>query len=167
MEAKRLPESAPPAFQLSLRVRHPSVDPADLSREFMIEAEHSFRAGTPRRSATGVESVAAHSESYWLGVLKPSGTVIDVSFPGHAGSEWAQEQLTAVRNSLSGQLSLTTSRFLRTHAELLRRLRTEGGEIALLVTISSSEVNSFTLPAETSQLFGEMGVSLEFELAGE
>jgi hypothetical protein len=34
-----------------VRIRHPSIDPADLSREFKIEPEHSFRAGDARRAA--------------------------------------------------------------------------------------------------------------------
>jgi len=56
MEAQKIPKATPQAYQLSLRIRHPSMDPADISRALNIEAEHSFRAGDSRvrRSATGV-----------------------------------------------------------------------------------------------------------------
>ena len=36
-------------FQLSLRIKHPSMDPANISKELGIEPEHSFRAGQSRR----------------------------------------------------------------------------------------------------------------------
>ncbi|HTC16882.1 MAG TPA: hypothetical protein VK695_13860 [Steroidobacteraceae bacterium] len=157
------PESAP--FQLSLRVRHPGMDPAEISRAFAIEAEHSFRAGDARRSSSGVASSSVHVESYWLGELKPRGPLVDVSFPGDDRSKFAQKQLAAARRSLSWALSLSTSQFLAQHAELLRRIRAEGGEVSLLVSIFRDDVNSFTLAPEASRLFGELGITVEFELS--
>src|ERR1700746_929804 len=68
MEATKL-RPDPEPFQLSLRIRHPSLDPEELTREFNIEAAHCFRAGDPRASRTGIASV--HPESYWLGALNP------------------------------------------------------------------------------------------------
>jgi hypothetical protein len=70
MEAKKLSMPQPLPFQLSLRVRHPSMDPAELSRELGLEADHSFRAGDPRRSMNDTQSL--HGESYWLGSLDPT-----------------------------------------------------------------------------------------------
>jgi hypothetical protein len=49
MEARQASQPSYP-FQLSLRVRHPSIDPAAISRELQIEPEHSFRAGDLRDS---------------------------------------------------------------------------------------------------------------------
>src|SRR5215469_1766175 len=89
MEARKLrqPDSEP--FQLSLRIRHPSVDPDELSREFSIEAAHCFRAGDPRPSRTGIASV--HPESYWLGALSTASWPVDVLSGGSpvAGSSGA------------------------------------------------------------------------------
>lgn len=58
-------------FQLSLHVRHPSVDPAEISRELGLEATESFRAGEPRHSRSGVAATAVHGETYWVAVLDP------------------------------------------------------------------------------------------------
>src|ERR1700749_3711490 len=58
-------------FQLSLHVRHPSVDPAEISRELGLEATESFRAGQPRQSRSGVAATAVHGETYWVAVLDP------------------------------------------------------------------------------------------------
>jgi hypothetical protein len=58
-------------FQLSLHVRHPSVDPEEVSRELGLEAIESFRAGEPRQSRSGVAATSVHVETYWVAVLDP------------------------------------------------------------------------------------------------
>jgi hypothetical protein len=58
-------------YQLSLHVRHPSVDPAEISRELGLEATESFRAGEPRQSRSGLAATAVHGETYWVSVLDP------------------------------------------------------------------------------------------------
>jgi hypothetical protein len=168
MEAEQLSSSDTEGFQLSLRVRHPSMDPAEISRAFKIEPEHSFRAGGPR-AAGGVANAAVHSESYWLGMLGSMSDVADyLLFPTGQKPHIAEKQLALLRRSLSFALSLRASRFFSTHAELLRRIRSEGGNVTLLVTIYDGEVGSFTLAPEASRIFGDLGIAVEFELeAGE
>ncbi|HTC51989.1 MAG TPA: hypothetical protein VK700_08650 [Steroidobacteraceae bacterium] len=70
MMRKRAPAHVTP-FQLSLHVRHPSVDPDEISRELGLEATESFRAGEPRHSRSGVAATAVHGETYWVAVLDP------------------------------------------------------------------------------------------------
>jgi hypothetical protein len=165
MEATTLrqPDSEP--FQLSLRIRHPSLDPRELSREFSIEAAHSFRAGDPRPSRSGITSV--HPESYWLGALNTANWPVDVNFPGVSRLLSPQERfgVIATRN-LSWALSVST-RFFSAHAETLRRIGAEGGQVSLLITAPSSEVNGFSLGPAVSRVFSELGVALEFEFTGD
>jgi hypothetical protein len=59
------------SYQLSLHVRHPSVDPEEISRELALDATESFRAGEPRHSRSGVAATAVHGETYWVAVLDP------------------------------------------------------------------------------------------------
>ncbi len=59
------------SYQLSLHVRHPSVDPEEISRELGLDAIESFRAGEPRHSRSGVAATAVHGETYWVAVLDP------------------------------------------------------------------------------------------------
>ena len=40
MEARELPEPQPQAFELVLRIRHPSMDPEEISAQLQISAEH-------------------------------------------------------------------------------------------------------------------------------
>jgi hypothetical protein len=164
MEARGLSNPDPQPFQLSLRIRHPSIDPTDLSREFKIEAEHSYRAGDPRPTRSGIAPASVHAESYWLGTLNPAKWPPDISFPEHPRLQIAAEHLRATAtNSLGWALSLSTTRFFHLHAALLRRIRSEGGQISLLVTLSA-EVGSFSLLPEVSRAFGDFGVTVEFEL---
>ena len=165
MEARRLREPDSEPFQLSLRIRHPSLDPSELSREFSIEAAHSFRAGDPRASRSGITSV--HPESYWLGALNTASWPVDVNFPGVNRLLSAQERVGVIATrSLSWALSLST-RFFSAHAETLRRIGAEGGQVSLLVTAPSSEVNGFSLGPAVSGVFSELGVALEFEFTND
>src|SRR3569833_2225536 len=41
------------SYAMSLRVRHPNVDPAVLTKALHLEPLHCWRAGEPRRSASG------------------------------------------------------------------------------------------------------------------
>jgi hypothetical protein len=165
MEARRISTDYSEAFRLALRVRHPSMDPAELSRAFAIEPEYSFRAGSVRPSRSGTTTASVRSESYWLGELKATEPPLGPPFVGD--QRLAERQLEAARKSLTWTLSLTCIRVLKTHADLLRRIRSDGGEITLLVTIFGSEVGSFSLLPEASKVFGDLGVGLEFELAGQ
>jgi hypothetical protein len=71
MHVSKRPGPHATSYQLSLHVRHPSVDPEEISRELGLEATESFRAGEPRRSRSGVAATAVHGETYWAAVLDP------------------------------------------------------------------------------------------------
>jgi hypothetical protein len=167
MEARQLAESDLRPFQLSLRIRHPSMDPADLSREFKIEAEHFFRAGDPRPHRSGIAPASVHAESYWLGAIDPSRWPGDIlSFPGHPRLQNVHEHLrSSATNSFGWALSLCATWFFHSHAEALRRIRSDGGQISLLVALSAGEVGSFSLAPEVSRAFGELGITVEFEFS--
>lgn len=165
MEARKLSMSGPQPFQLSLRIRHPSIDPGELSREFKIEPEHSFRAGERRSSRSSIAPPSVHPESYWLGTLESAEWPLDISFPGNLRSQIAQEHLAAATQGLGMALSLSAIRFFDAHAETLRRIRSEGGQVSLLVAISTGEVTNFNLAPETSRVLGDLGITVEFELS--
>jgi hypothetical protein len=165
MEARKLAKRSHP-FQLSLRIRHPSLDPAEISGELGLPAEHSFRAGDPRLSRSGLAPASVHAESYWLGTLSPTEWPADLGFSAEPLRKIARERLgSAAIRSLGWALSLTAVRFLKGHGELLRRIHTEGGQTSLLVTISTAEASSFSLSPELSRVFSDLGVALEFEFS--
>jgi hypothetical protein len=165
MEARKLAKRSHP-FQLSLRIRHPSFDPAEISRELGLPAEHSFRAGDPRLSRSGLAPASVHAESYWLGALSPTEWPADPGFSAEPLPKIVRERLgSAATHSLGWALSLTAVRFFKVHGELLRRIHTEGGQASLLVTIATAEASGFSLSPEVSRVFSELGVALEFEFS--
>jgi hypothetical protein len=168
MAVPKLASQQPPPFQLSLRVRHPCMDPADISKELGIEPEHSFRAGQPRRSKSGLAPAAVHTESYWLAPLNHAPWFGNPSFAEFAEPlklAVTREHIdAAIARNLSGALGLCAMRFSKAHTGLLQTIRSGGGEISLLVTLSSAEVTSFSLAPQLSRMFGELGITLEFEI---
>jgi hypothetical protein len=166
MEARKLARPQPLPFELSLRIRHPSMDPAEVSRELGLEAKHSFRAGEPRR-ARGDATSPLHAESYWLGTLDPASWPADAWFSGLSKLDLAVKGLrhTVTRN-LGLALSLSARRFLRAKA-LFERIRLEGGQVCLLVALSPPAVESFSLTPEVSRLFSDLGMTLEFDLTSD
>jgi hypothetical protein len=168
MAATKLASLEPLPFQLSLRIKHPSMDPANISKGLGIEPEHSFRAGQSRRSKTGVAPVAVHTESYWLAPLNPASWFGNLPFEALPNVLVSQSMMdTAVARNLAWALGLCAVRFSKAHTELLQTIRSEGGEISLLVTLSSTAVSSFSLQPHVSRIFGELGIALEFEITSD
>jgi hypothetical protein len=71
----------------------------------------------------------------------------------------------AIARNLTWALSLCAARLSKLHGAPLHKIRSDGGEISLLVTLSPTAVSSFTLAPEISRMFGEMGIALEIEIA--
>jgi hypothetical protein len=158
MEAKKLSAGHPESFRLSLHIRHPSIDPAEISRELQIEAEQSFTAGEPRKSRTPA-STAVHTESYWVGMVTP-----DFSSRGGLSPQIEQNIRSALFGNLSTMLGWSCTRLVTGHRDFLRRINAEGGRMRLLVTLAPQALQGFTVSPEMSRLLGEFGIAVEFEL---
>jgi hypothetical protein len=167
MEARKLSHPRASPFQLSLRVRHPSLDPEEISSQLRMKAEHSFRAGDPRLSRSGLAPASVHAESYWLGALNPADWPADPAVADDPRVKIALERLPAVSRNLGWALSLCALRFASVHAALLRRIRAEDGQVSVLVTISTADVSGFSLMPEVTRVFSELGIALEFEFLNE
>jgi len=165
MEARKLSMSQPPGFELSLRIRHPSIDPVELSRELGMQAKHSFRAGEPRKSRSNHATASVHGESYWLGTLDPTSSPAAQWLSGFANMELAQKAHDkTVAQSIGWAISFHAAQFLRTNAALLERIRNEGGQVSLLVAISPAAVDSFSLAPQVSRVLSDLGVTIEFQM---
>jgi hypothetical protein len=167
MEARKL-SPQPDPYQLSLRIRHPSIDPAEISSALGITAEHSFRAGEPRRSRSGLAPAALHCESYWLASLQPSAFLPDMFASGRWQAESVKEHMKAdVTQRLGWGLQLCAMQFRGPYAKLLQRIRSEGGEVSLLVALCALTVSSFSITPALAQIFAELGITIEFVLTND
>ena len=135
------------SYAISLRVRHPNLDPALLTETLHIEPLHCWRAGEPRRSATGATLGGEHRESYWSAPL-PGQAVGAAAFP---------------LELFLGQQLVQLSR----HREFLARLQDEGAQVSLLIEISPAENEVITLSTGVSRKLADLNIEVEFQFTGE
>jgi hypothetical protein len=168
MKARALADSEQLAFELALRVRHPSLDPDALSKELGLEPTHTFRAGQLREPRSSASPASVHAESYWLGTLDPTAWLADI-WPGFASNDSPPKKpaKAIAWQSLGSALDMTARVLVRSHVPLFERIRAEGGQVCLLVTLSPIAVDSFSVAPEASQIFGELGITIEFEMMTE
>ena len=53
------------AFELSLRITHPSIDPRDITLALGLEPDVTHKAGEPRRTPKGTILEGVYPHSYW------------------------------------------------------------------------------------------------------
>ena len=135
------------SYAMSLRVRHPSLDPALLTQKLHLEPSHSWRAGEPRRSGGGTALGGEHRESFWSAPL-PGQAVGAAAFP---------------LELFLGQQLVQLSR----HREFLAVLQDEGAQIALLVEISAVENAALTLSTAVARKLADLNIEVEFQFVTE
>ena len=165
MSAVKQPKGPGPAFQISLRIRHPSIDPAEISATLQLEAEHSFKAGSAYRSSAGSERVRA--ETYWLAALeadawKSEALAQDASDLGRAAL--LTQRLATASAQFAMAVGVGFLRRLNSSREFLKRLRDERGSVSILIQLSP-EAGPLSIDPMTSKLLGELGVTLEIDCA--
>ena len=150
MTSSRLSQVVPGStfsYAISLRVRHPNLDPARLTETLHLEPLHCWRTGEPRRSATGAALGGEHRESYWAAPL-PGQAVGAAAFP---------------LELFLGQQLVQLSR----HREFLARLQDEGAQISLLVEMSPVDNAVLTLSTGVSRKLADLNIEVEFQFSGE
>jgi len=95
-------------FTLSLRIRHPRIDPSIITDELGIEPQHTWKAGDRRLDATGEAIEGSYRESYWMARLLE------------------QPQLSSERHSVEGMLMQTLAQLQRSQP-FLERINAEQG----------------------------------------
>ena len=59
----------PFGYSVSLRVRHPSMDPRQISKALDLKPESSQKAGEPKRTPAGRLLTGVYAHSYWCSVI--------------------------------------------------------------------------------------------------
>jgi hypothetical protein len=175
MEAHKLSKTSATPFQWLLRIRHPAIDPGEISSSLDLEPEHCFKAGDSRAArAEGLFS-GRHAQSYWLAPLSveswadPSEptflAAIAARDPDRNFALPAENLQAASRNlrssSVEGSLFLFLQR-LNTRHSFLQRIQAEGGDVTLIMAIERESAADFTLPAAAAGLLVHLGISIEF-----
>jgi len=132
-------------FTMSLRIRHPRVDPAQVTRALGIDPQHTWRAGDPRRDPAGAALDGSYRESYWMGRLM------------------AEPQLASDHVGVESEVMQTLAQ-LRRSFDFLETLKAEGGQAELLVSIFAREDFRLDFLPESLSLLGRIGLALTVEV---
>jgi hypothetical protein len=173
---KRAVEPSPP-IQLSLRIRHPVMDPAEISSVFRLPPAHYFKAGDYRSAVKG-RPAGQHPQSYWLAPLPTDSlaSLIEPTFLAEIAATMADRRSalsaehlgSAARNALSQSAEGLLFYFLyrlRPHQSFLQRIQSEGGDVTLLMHVDRELAPDFTLPVSLARLLVQLGISIEFVFA--
>ena len=132
-------------FTVSLRIRHPTLDPAVLTATLGIEPQHSWRAGQPRRDAAGEGLGGTHHDSYWMARLM------------------AEPELSGAGMSVESVIVQTLTH-LRRAQTFLERLSDEGGVAELLVSLYARESFRIELPPDALCLLGRLHLTIALDI---
>jgi Domain of unknown function (DUF4279) len=132
-------------FTVSLRIRHPSIEPSRITEALGIEAQHTWKAGEPRRDPAGGDSTGVYRESYWMGRLMD------------------EPQLSSGQTSVETVL-LHTLNQLRRSQSFLEQLSTEGGIAELFVSLFARENFRLELSADSLALLGRLRLAVALDV---
>lgn len=163
MKSANAPQQEPASLQLFLRIKHPRLDPDEITRTLQIQPEHVVRAG-PAESETGVQRL--HSETYWLAQLAArSMREVVLGLPGSGSGAGikplSKETLQTIRNATPHDFWLMDAlRSLQTSKPFLRQLSKEGSVV--LVVQRNSTTSPLSL-RNSLALVTDLGIILEID----
>ena len=132
-------------FTMSLAIRHPDIDPAQITRELGLQPGHVWRRGEQRTDDAGMALGGNHRDSYWLCEITPR--------PKFSGEQVRVEsELSRVLKTLQKSIAF------------LQNLHHGGGATELLVTVFARGDFRIELLPEESSLLGRIGLSLIVEI---
>ena len=132
-------------FTISLRIRHPSIDPHTITKTLGIEPQHIWKAGDARRSPAGEALEGSYRESYWIARLMP------------------EPKLSSGRSSVESVVLQTLAQLRRSHA-FLEQLGTDGGVAELHVSLFARANFRLDLSVETLVTMGRLGLAVALEI---
>ena len=130
-------------FTISLRIRHPKIEPARITEALGLQPQHSWKAGTSRQTSTG--GAGEHRDSYWMAKLMD------------------EPQLSTTEISVESVLVQTITQ-LRRAQPFLEQLHAEGGMSELSISLFARENFRLELSPDTMILMGRMGLAVALEV---
>jgi len=132
-------------FTMTLRIRHPDIDPARITAMLGIDPQASWRKGDTRVGAEGKPLQGTHRESYWTGRLMPN------------------PQLSSAYSSVEAELLKILAQLRKSH-EFLLELRSHGAVSELHVSLFARQEFRLDLSPSTLELLGRLGLAVALEV---
>ena len=150
----------PDDFSIALRIRHPSIDPAKVTRELGIDPQHAWRAGEPRHVDEDDAGSAVHRETYWVGLLPPA------RFWGPA--PWGPPVEERLRESVAlpqASLYFTLLKMKRS-AGFWREFADQGGTVECLLQVHKADRFQLDLSQALLLALVDLKITLSIEVEG-
>ena len=135
----------PYSFAISLRVHHPCLEPAEITRALNREPLRSWKAGEPRMTPTGMPLKGTNKNTYWYTTLIPGGENSSDERP----LEMYLDRLTKELQPMAGFFS---------------SLRDQGGGAEFYIGVHSPQTFGFVLAPTLLRTISELGLTLMFEV---
>ena len=132
-------------FTVSLRIRHPTLDPATITAALGIQPQHTWRAGHPRCDSAGAELGGAYHDSYWMGRLMD------------------EPQLSSESVSVEGMILKKLTNLRRAQA-FLEQLHAQGGVAELHVSLYAREDFRIELPSDSLTLLARLHLAVALDV---
>jgi hypothetical protein len=149
----------PNDFSIALRIRHPSIDPQEVTRRLGIDPQHAWRAGEPRPVDDDDAGSALHRETYWVGLLPP---------PLNGPSPWSQRVEESLR--LSAALPQASLYFtllnMKRSAGFWREFSDQGGTVECLIQVHKAERFRLDLSQALLLALVELRITLSIDVDG-
>lgn len=132
-------------FTVSLHIRHPSIEPGEITRKLGIEPQHTWKAGDARRGPAGEALEGTYRETYWMGRLMEG------------------PQLSTDHVSVESVLLQALAQ-LRRSLQFLVGVNADGGVTELHISIFARDAFRLELMSESLALLGRMGLAIALEV---
>jgi hypothetical protein len=132
-------------FTMTLRIRHPDIDPARITAMLGIDPQATWKKGDWRIDEKGEPLQGMHRESYWTGRL--------MSAP----------QLSSEYSSVEAELLKILAQLRKSH-EFLLELRSNGAISEVHVSLFARQEFRLDLSPPTLELLGRLGLAVALEV---
>jgi hypothetical protein len=148
-----------PGFSVSVRIRHPNADPAELTRHLGLEPQHCWRAGDKRPATADGSSIGTYRETYWLAQLSlPSLEALS-----EPAETLALETLPFETLSLESMLTLAMHQFDRCPS-FWRQFIAQGGSAEFLVEVYGRDGFNLELSHATVAKMARLGMAISVSI---
>jgi hypothetical protein len=154
----------PQGFSVRFRIRHPHIDPAELSRQLGVEPQHAWRAGEPRERDPGEVGSGVYRETFWVGALTaPQPWAGMLPAPSRLGPLAAAIKTGAAQPQIVLYFTLLK---MKRAAAFWRELIEQGGTIECLLQIDETENFKLEISQALLLMLVELKIALSIEVDG-
>lgn len=126
-------------YEISLRLWHPSIDPADITKAIGVEPKFKHKVGLPRHAPSGAPLKGVYKESYWCANLV----------------SWCENNSSVIEEDLANLIVR-----LSPQKEFFSKIQNDGGRITLWISTHSLTNYCIQLPASLMLGLSNIGLSV-------